>query len=186
MQRRTIRTRPSARFAITKVIPEMAMSWVEMGGVTAGYWQVMEGCGIALVHDKQVMLCRLPLIFVSCFAVVFEFIVISFLPFFWDRLIRARPSTLRKRFKFFQFGAGKKRNYRVLSGRKTFKFSETVLCQKATEGSEEPPGPTSASVAQKMRITVTCKRAGIFRVHCWLAWPVSRWLSRWPVATGLG
>jgi hypothetical protein len=31
-----------------------------MGGVTAGYWQVMEGCGMAFLHDKQAMFCRLP------------------------------------------------------------------------------------------------------------------------------
>jgi hypothetical protein len=35
---------------LKKGIPEMAVSWVEMGGVASGEWQVIEALGMAMLH----------------------------------------------------------------------------------------------------------------------------------------
>lgn len=50
------------------------------------------------------------------------FVFILMLPFVRPSGLDLGPSTLWKRFKFFDVGAAKIRGCRVLSGRKTFKF----------------------------------------------------------------
>jgi hypothetical protein len=62
-----------------KAIPEMAVSWVEMGGVHPGWWQPLDWrCSTnKLLRTGDV----LPIgpVSVCCFTDIFEFMLISFL-----------------------------------------------------------------------------------------------------------